>query len=136
MDVVVKNSYFAPTSSKPSPPLTEELILFFKDKFDVKIILDRMQKDFPTYTNTIQMLQLLNETCPDDFNVFINKFAQVRILERGRYAVSASSFYRRREYLFIDAEDFMKEVSRVNRVNRFWCIFGIFVATAVVRLHF
>lgn len=136
MDTVVKHSYFSPTRTKPSPILVEELILFFKEKFDVEIMLERMQKDYPSYSNTIEMLRILNETCPDDFNVFMNKFSQVRILENGRYALSASSSLFRREVVFIDAEDFMKEVSRVNKSKRFWCILGIFVATAIVRLHF
>jgi hypothetical protein len=135
MDVVVKHSYFTPTRTKPSPPLMEELHLFFKDKFDVRVMLDRMQRDCPSYTSTIQMLQILNDTCPDDFNVFMNKFSHVRILEKGRYALSASASFRR-ESVFIDAEDFLKEVSRVNKSKRFWCILGIFVATAIVRLHF
>lgn len=136
MDTVVKNSCFAPTRMRPSPALMEELILYFKDKFDVRVMLDRMKKDYSTYIHTIQMLQVLSETCPDDFNVFMNKFSQVRILEKGRYALSAAVYsFHRGEAVFIDAEDFMKEVSRVNASKRFWCILGIFVATAIVRLH-
>jgi hypothetical protein len=135
MDTVVKHSYFTPTRTKPSPILTEEVILFFKDKFDLKVMLVRMQKDCPTCTNTIQMLQILSETCPDDFNVFMNKFSHVRILENGRYALSASASFRR-ESVFIDAEDFMKDVTRTNKSKRFWCILGIFVATAIMRMHF
>ena len=140
MNKLVQNSYFAPMSftGRPNPPLLEVTNLIFQGDFDLKIMLKQAQDHAPSYTDTIELLRIL-EREPKSETLFLNKHIQIRFIENNAYALSVSTLRTpaRKPWLvmYVESTEALRDIRKEQCTRNFWYALLMFVSVGIFRMH-